>query len=131
MLSRLDGNSSERRQAEIFTILRRAGWRGSLGHVGGKLHRLFTGSKHGLVVCRHGRLASTFAPRHTCWQRYSSRCRRHKPRMLLHTVIPLATTLWAIPLATTLWAIGKHAAAPLDQPHVLRRMPLVIIPIIG
>ena len=69
--------------------LRRAGWRGSLGHLGGKLHRLlalFTGSKHGLVGCRHGRVASTFAPRHTCWRRYSSRCRRHQPRMLLETL---------------------------------------------
>ena len=60
-------NSGE--QAKIFTILRRAGWRGSLGHIDGKLHRLFTGSKHGLMGCRHGRLASTFAPRHTCWRR--------------------------------------------------------------
>jgi hypothetical protein len=28
-------------------------------------------------------------------------------------------------------AVEEHAAAPLDQPHVLRRVPLIIVQMIG
>ena len=63
MLLRLDGNSGERRQAEIFTILRRAGWRGAPGTL---VHRELTSRL--LVI-----------PRIWLWRtlaRERSRCRR-------------------------------------------------------